>query len=86
MIAVFQVERFLFRPGLSDRARYYCVTLLNQLALSHRASEGGSDLAQKLINIYFSLFKLLLEGKLGTAAARRQQQQQQPAFRRQCQP
>eukprot|EP00775_Hariotina_reticulata_P010046 gene10046-10202_t len=54
-VVVREVERFVFRPGLSDRARYYCVTFLNQLALSHRASEGGSDLAQKLINIYFSL-------------------------------
>jgi hypothetical protein len=26
---------------------------------------GGSALAEKLINIYFTLFKLILEGKLG---------------------
>lgn len=67
----------MFRPGLTDRARYYSVTFLNQLALSHRPQEGGSALAEKLIDIYFSLFKLLLEGRLGNAAARQQQQKQQ---------
>lgn len=72
-----QVERFMFRPGLTDRARYYAVTFLNQLALSHRPQEGGSALAQKLIDIYFSLFKLLLEGKLGNAAVWRKQEHQQ---------
>lgn len=38
--------------------------------------EGGSALAQKLVDIYFSLFKLLLEGHLGNAATRQQQQEQ----------
>jgi ribosome biogenesis protein MAK21 len=69
----FQVERFVFRPGLAERGRYYAVTFLNQLALSHRPQEGGFALAQKLIDIYFSLFRLLLEGRLGNAAAREQQ-------------
>lgn len=31
-----QVERFLFRPGLQARARYYAILFLNQLALSHK--------------------------------------------------
>lgn len=67
----------MFRPGLSDRGRYYAVTFLNQIPMSNRPQEGGSALAQKLIDVYFSLFKLLLEGRLGTAAARQEQQQQQ---------
>lgn len=29
---------------------------------------GGSALAQKLVDIYFTLFKLILEGKLGHAS------------------
>lgn len=70
-----QVERFLFRPGLSDRGRYYAVTFLNQIPMSNRPQEGGSALALKLVDVYFSLFKLLLEGRLGTAAARQQQQE-----------
>jgi ribosome biogenesis protein MAK21 len=47
----------MFRPGLSDRARYYCVVALNQLALSHRDKYGGPDLARKLIDLYFTLFR-----------------------------
>jgi len=31
-----QVERFLFRPGLQSRARYYAILFLNQLPLSHK--------------------------------------------------
>ena len=34
-----------------------------------RQSEGGSPLAHKLIDLYFSLFALILEGKMGHAAA-----------------
>jgi hypothetical protein len=70
------VERFVFRPGLTDRGRYYAVTFLNQQPLSNRESEGGPALARKLIDIYFSLFKLLLEGRLGHAAARHAEQAQ----------
>jgi ribosome biogenesis protein MAK21 len=73
---VLQVERFLFRPGLSDRGRYYAVTFMNQIPMSNRPQEGGSVLALKLVDIYFSLFKLLLEGRVGTAATRQQQQQE----------
>ncbi len=47
----------MFRPGLSDRARYYCVVSLNQLALSHKDKFGGPALARKLIDLYFTLFK-----------------------------
>ncbi|CAL8467747.1 g7285 [Coccomyxa elongata] len=60
-----EVERFLFRPGLQERARYYGVIFLNQMPLSHNTKEGGTALAQKLVDIYFTLFKLILEGKLG---------------------
>jgi ribosome biogenesis protein MAK21 len=72
----------VFRPGLAERGRYYAVTFLNQLALSHRPEEGGSALAQKLIDIYFSLFRLLLEGRLGNAAVRQQQQDEAAAARK----
>ena len=74
-----QVETFLFRPGLTDRAQYYAVTFLNQLVLSHKEREGGSELAKKMIDIYFSLFKLIMAGKMGRAAtlAAAQQEQQQ---------
>jgi hypothetical protein len=48
-----QVERFVFRPGLSERAHYYAAITLNQLALSARPQEGGGALAKKLVEIYF---------------------------------
>jgi ribosome biogenesis protein MAK21 len=35
-----EVERFLFRPGLQERARYYGVIFLNQMPLSHNAAQG----------------------------------------------
>ncbi len=35
-----EVERFLFRPGLQERARYYGVIFLNQMPLSHNTKEG----------------------------------------------
>ena len=35
-----EVERFLFRPGLAPRARYYAVIFLNQLQLSHDDARG----------------------------------------------
>lgn len=41
-VVVREVERFVFRPGLADRARYYCVVYLNQMVLSHRESQGES--------------------------------------------
>ena len=40
-----QVERFVFRPGLSDRARYYAVVYLNQMVLSHREGQGEAGRA-----------------------------------------
>lgn len=40
-----EVERFLFRPGLQERARYYGVIFLNQMPLSHAASQGTAHLA-----------------------------------------
>ena len=36
---------------------------------------GGSDLAKRLIDIYFTLFKLILEGHIGRAAASVKQQE-----------
>ena len=42
-------------------------------------TSGGSDLARKLIDIYFSLFQLILEGKLGHAADLRAAREQKAA-------
>jgi len=65
------VERFLFRPGLQERARYYAVVFLNQMVLSHKASEGGADLARKLVELYFTMFRMVIEGHFGRAGEAR---------------
>jgi len=90
IVVVREVERFVFRPGLTDRARYYAVVFLNQMVLTHKDSAaagaaaagvpttgmgqpsvplgGGGSLARRLVDLYFTLFKLIMEGTLGTAA------------------
>ena len=47
----------LFRPGQSLHAQYYAIITLNQTVLSSK--EDG--VARKLLDIYFSLFIMLLE-------------------------
>jgi ribosome biogenesis protein MAK21 len=68
-VVVREVERFAFRPGLADRARYYAVVFLNQMVLTHKDTPvAGVSLARRLVDVYFTLFKLVMEGKVGTAA------------------
>jgi hypothetical protein len=43
-IVVAEVQRFMFRPGLQERARYYAVVFLNQLQLSHHPTHGAHPL------------------------------------------
>ncbi|GIL62556.1 hypothetical protein Vafri_16644, partial [Volvox africanus] len=74
-VVVREVERFVFRPGLLDKARYYAVIFLNQIPLSRHASEGGDALAKQLISVYFTLFKMVVEGSIGAAAQLRKQQE-----------
>lgn len=57
------------RPNQKARARYYAIVTLNQMVLSHDP-QHGSPLAVKLINIYFTLFQQVLDGKLGFYAER----------------
>lgn len=40
VVVVAEVQRFLFRQGLQERARYYGVIFLNQMVLSHHESQG----------------------------------------------
>lgn len=48
-----EVEKLLFRANISSRAQYYGLCFLSQFYLSHEASE----IARKLIEVYFSFFK-----------------------------
>ncbi|XP_067901411.1 CCAAT/enhancer-binding protein zeta [Heterodontus francisci] len=52
MVVCCEVERLLYRPNISLKAQYYAICFLNQMVLSHEES----DLAGKLIAVYFSFF------------------------------
>ncbi|KAL8951831.1 MAG: hypothetical protein Q9222_002220 [Ikaeria aurantiellina] len=55
----------LFRPGQTLRAQYYAVITLNQTVLSSKEE----DLAKKLLDMYFSLFAILLAKPKATTTA-----------------
>ena len=60
-VVVKEVEYFLFRPGLKVKARYAGVIFLTQIMLSRREAEGGSELAEKLIQVYVTLFDVCMQ-------------------------
>ncbi|QDS74151.1 hypothetical protein FKW77_001412 [Venturia effusa] len=51
-------SELLFRPGQSSHAKYYAIITLNQTVLSPKEP----DVAGKLLDIYFSMFVVLLKG------------------------
>ncbi|XP_015263930.1 PREDICTED: CCAAT/enhancer-binding protein zeta, partial [Gekko japonicus] len=54
-----EVERLLYRSNISLKAQYYAICFLNQMVLSHEESE----LANKLIALYFSFFGSCIKKK-----------------------
>ncbi|XP_054616874.1 CCAAT/enhancer-binding protein zeta [Dunckerocampus dactyliophorus] len=54
-----EVERLMFRANISAKAQYYAVCFLSQVRLSHEESQ----LAAKLITIYFSFFRACVKNK-----------------------
>lgn len=54
---IVSVEEVLFRPGQSQHAKYYGIITLNQTVLSLKEEK----LAAKLLDMYFSLFVILLK-------------------------
>ncbi|KAG0631987.1 hypothetical protein M758_1G296500 [Ceratodon purpureus] len=59
-VVVEEVESFLFRPHVGNRARYYAAVFLNQILLVNRGD--GPKVAKQLINLYFALFKTVTLG------------------------
>ena len=57
LIVITEVERFMFRPNLPERARYYAVTFLNQIMLTQK----DVQVADKLIHLYFSVFQAIVK-------------------------
>ena len=81
-VVVREIENFIYRPGLQDRARYYAVVYLNQIVLSNRdkpmslPNKKSISLGKRLVDIYFTLFKLIIDGVLGTSASIAQAKQE----------
>lgn len=51
-----EVESLIFRPNVSFHSQYYSVLFLSQIILSR----SDSELAGKLLEIYFSLFNIFV--------------------------
>ncbi|KAM7480648.1 hypothetical protein LguiA_028861 [Lonicera macranthoides] len=56
-VVIDEVDNFLFRPHLGLRSKYHAVNFLSQIRLSHNGN--GPKVAKRLVDVYFSLFKLL---------------------------
>ncbi|XP_067240807.1 CCAAT/enhancer-binding protein zeta isoform X2 [Chanodichthys erythropterus] len=54
-----EVERLIFRSNISAKAQYYAACFLNQIILSHEET----DLAARLITIYFTFFNACIKKK-----------------------
>jgi len=64
-IVVKEVERLLYRPNISPKAQYYGICFLSQLMMEKNPS--GCKLAGKLVNIYFSFFRITIKkGEIDT--------------------
>ncbi|XP_064599583.1 CCAAT/enhancer-binding protein zeta-like [Liolophura sinensis] len=57
MVVVKETEQLLHRPNISLKAQYYAICFLNQLTLS----QSDRDLANRLIDVYFSFFKAFVK-------------------------
>ncbi|KAI8907078.1 CBF/Mak21 family-domain-containing protein [Powellomyces hirtus] len=62
LVVIKEVERLLFRPNISDRARYYAITFLNQIVFSHKEQDVVA--ANRLIEVYFAVFDGLGKRKM----------------------
>lgn len=63
LVVIKEVEKLLFRSNISDRAQYYATIFLNQIILTK--SPIGEASANKLIEIYFTLFEKLVNKNSG---------------------
>ncbi|KAM1010922.1 hypothetical protein ACFX13_047074 [Malus domestica] len=57
-VVIDEVDSFLFRPRLTPQAKYHAVNFLSQMRLTHKGD--GPKVAKRLIDVYFSLFKVLI--------------------------
>lgn len=57
-VVIDEVDSFLFRPHLGIRAKYHAVNFLSKIRLYHKGD--GPNVAKRLIDVYFALFKVLI--------------------------
>ncbi|XP_063937574.1 protein SLOW WALKER 2 [Daucus carota subsp. sativus] len=62
-LVIDEVDNFLFRPHLGLRSKYHAVNFLSQVRLSHRGD--GPQVAKRLVDVYFALFKVLISMAAG---------------------
>uniref|UniRef100_A0A914CU94 CCAAT-binding factor domain-containing protein n=1 Tax=Acrobeloides nanus TaxID=290746 RepID=A0A914CU94_9BILA len=55
-IIIGEVDRLIFRKNISEKAQFYGIHFLSRILLN----AGESELAVKLLKIYFNLFKILI--------------------------
>ncbi|KAJ1407043.1 CCAAT-binding factor [Sesbania bispinosa] len=59
-VVIDEVDSFLFRPHLGPRAQYHAINFLSQIRLTNKGD--GPKVAKRLIDVYFALFKVLING------------------------
>ena len=57
-VVVNEIERFIYRPNVSEKGSYYGILFLSEIILN---STTDKNLANKLIEIYFTCFKKLIK-------------------------
>lgn len=62
-VVVREIEQFLARANLTERAQYYAVTFLNQLVLTH----AEAPVARRLLALYFAHFERRVDAVRGGA-------------------
>lgn len=61
---LFQVERCTLLPNTPMRVVHYATATLNQITFD-RKKEADRRVAHRLVDFYFTLFKMILDGHIG---------------------
>jgi ribosome biogenesis protein MAK21 len=72
-VVIDEVDSFLFRPHLGLRSKYHAVNFLSQIRLAHHGD--GPKVAKRLVDVYFSLFKLLISEAGGSEADKKNKEE-----------
>lgn len=56
---ILEVDRFLSRPNLSEKSKYYAMLFLNHVVFNN--SQNGKHIAKNVVRVYFRFFDSLIE-------------------------